>query len=107
MGGIMTGPVIVTDEALRRILTEALAPLQAELAAIKAARATPTSPLIGPAEFAQLLGVDVRTLRRLTLAGDLPPGIRVGPKLLRWRRDVVDRWLESGGRDLSIRRRRA
>jgi excisionase family DNA binding protein len=104
----VSGPAGVLDEAaLRRILAETIAPLQAELAAIKAAEATSTPPLLTPEGFAQLLNVNVRTLRRLALAGDVPPGMRVGTKLVRWRRDVVERWLESCGQALSIRRRRA
>jgi predicted DNA-binding transcriptional regulator AlpA len=103
----VTAPVIVDEAALRRILADAIAPLQAELAAIKTAQATSTSPMLKPKEVARLLNVDERSLRRMALAGDIPPGVRVGSKLLRWPRAVIERWIESGGRDLSIRRRRA
>lgn len=101
----MTGPVIVTDEAaLRRIVAEALSPIIAEMAAIRAAQQTPAAPLMGPDELAKLLDVHPRTLHRMELAGDIPPAFRVGTKLVRWQRATIDRWLESGGRDLSIRR---
>ena len=97
----MTAPVVMIDEAtLRRILAEEIAKAIGPL--------KPTAlPMMGAAELAQLLRVNVRTLRRMALAGDVPAGTRIGGKTLRWDRRVVSRWLESGGQDLSIRRRRA
>src|SRR5262249_10257474 len=106
-GGAVTGPVIMIDEAaLRCIVAEEVAKavdsMRVEIRL--ALKAPSTAPLIDPDEFAALLVVHPRTLHRMELAGDVPTAIRIGPKTVRWRRDVIDRWLESGGKALSIRR---
>jgi predicted DNA-binding transcriptional regulator AlpA len=108
---VTTPVIVVEDAALRRIVAEAIAPLVAELTAIRAAQLAPTSPLMGPDEFAKLLDVHPRTLHRMELAGDIPAAIRIGPKTVRWRRDMVDEFLRTGRVDsapktLSIRRSR-
>jgi hypothetical protein len=101
----MSAAVTILDEvALRRIVAEEVArliePLRAE---IKAAHQPPAA-LMGPDELAKLLDVHPRTLHRMELAGDIPPAFRVGTKVIRWQRATLARWLESGGKDLSIRR---
>jgi excisionase family DNA binding protein len=48
--------------------------------------------LLTPAEVADLLRVDTRTLRDLRRAGGAPPSVQVGSRP-RWRRVDVDTWL--------------
>jgi excisionase family DNA binding protein len=48
--------------------------------------------LMTPAEVADLLRVDARTLRDLRRAGDAPPSVQIGSRP-RWRRADVDAWL--------------
>jgi excisionase family DNA binding protein len=44
---------------------------------------------ITKAEVAKLLGVTTRTVDRWVAKRVLPPPMRVGPRLLRWRRQVI------------------
>ncbi len=46
------------------------------------------------ADVAQMLGVSVKTLRRLVAAGDIPSPLRFGRRILRWRVDVIQAWLD-------------
>ena len=58
---------------------------------MRAARAGP-SPLLTRDEMAALARVDLRTLRRLELAGDVPRAVQVG-RAKRWKRADVDAWI--------------
>ena len=52
----------------------------------------PKAPkLLTAAEVAELIGCHPRTLRRLELAGEIPPPIGEG-KAKRWRRADLDKW---------------
>lgn len=48
--------------------------------------------LIGSKEFAELLGVSMRTLDNMEKRGELPNGLRVG-HLRRWRVEDVEKWI--------------
>lgn len=49
--------------------------------------------LLTTAQLCELLQVDKRTLRRMEALAELPPAIRIGAKVVRWRRSVIDAWL--------------
>ncbi len=53
--------------------------------------------LLTAAEVAELLQIDVRTLRRMRHERTFPRATRMG-RSLRWKRSLVERWLEGGKR---------
>ncbi len=58
-------------------------------------RPHPRPELIGVDDFAGLLGVSARHVRRLTDAGKCPPPVRLG-KCCRWSRRTVEAWIADG-----------
>jgi excisionase family DNA binding protein len=58
--------------------------------AIEEMKTEPTA-FMTPKDLANTLRISVRTVRRLTTTGKLPP-IRFNRKLRRWRRGDIDRW---------------
>jgi len=46
-------------------------------------------------QLAEMLGLSVRTIRRLDCSGKLPKPVRIGGAV-RWRRDEIDAWLAVG-----------
>lgn len=48
--------------------------------------------LISTKQFADRLGISVRTLEELILQGKVPPYIRLG-RLRRWHPEQVDKWI--------------
>jgi excisionase family DNA binding protein len=53
-----------------------------------------TSPLLTPAELAQLLGLSLQTIyNRRNNGGSLPPAIMLG-RQVRFRQEDVDTWLQ-------------
>jgi len=46
-------------------------------------------------QLAEMLGLSVRTVRRLDCSGKLPRPVRIGGAV-RWRRDEIDAWLAAG-----------
>lgn len=54
----------------------------------------PKAAWIDADEFAALMGVDVRTLRRMRRAGGVPKPVQIG-RNLRWKRVDVDRFLHA------------
>jgi predicted DNA-binding transcriptional regulator AlpA len=44
--------------------------------------------------FAAMLGVSRRTFSRLRARGAIPPAVRIGGTLLRWRTRDIQRWLD-------------
>jgi excisionase family DNA binding protein len=54
-----------------------------------------TTPLMSAETLATMLGVSKRTIWRLLSGKQLPEPIRIGGSV-RWRRDQIDRWIESG-----------
>jgi excisionase family DNA binding protein len=51
------------------------------------------SAWISTGELARLLDVKIGTLRKLHRDGVLPPAIRIGTRLLRWRREDIQQWM--------------
>jgi predicted DNA-binding transcriptional regulator AlpA len=49
--------------------------------------------LMSADELAILLSVAPASVRRMQARGELPPAIRLGKRLLRWRRSVIEDWL--------------
>jgi excisionase family DNA binding protein len=57
-------------------------------------------PYLSSKQFGDLLGVPDATIRTMRLEGGiLPPAIRVGKRLLRWRKADVEAWLEKLQKD--------
>jgi len=56
----------------------------------------PTSQFVDISELAERLHVSRTTLKRWNRNGYIPNGIRVGPRLLRWERKEIDKWIEAG-----------
>lgn len=58
-------------------------------------RANPSPAMLGVEQFAELLDVSPRHVRRLVDAGRCPPPVRLG-SCIRWPRPVVERWIADG-----------
>lgn len=54
------------------------------------------SLLIGPEAVAQMLGCSQRHVRRQADAGQMPRPVKLGNKLIRWRRAEVEAWIADG-----------
>ncbi len=54
------------------------------------------SELLDMARVAALLGTSKRTVIRYRDTGVLPPAVKVGPRLVRWRRDDLEAWISGG-----------
>jgi predicted DNA-binding transcriptional regulator AlpA len=52
-----------------------------------------SAELLGPRDICRLLGVSAVTLRRMTREHTFPAPLRLSQRMLRWSRQVVDRWL--------------
>lgn len=50
-------------------------------------------------EVERRVGFRRTTIRKLRLAGEFPDPIQIGPRMVRWRSDVIDAWID----DLSAR----
>jgi excisionase family DNA binding protein len=87
--------VVVSPADLERIVRAAV---RAEL---DGARNQPASEWLDAVGVGALLGVHPRSVQKMVKHQGLPAH-RLGPKLLRYRRDEVDRWV----RDRSLGRRR-
>lgn len=74
-------------------LRELLASIAADVHALAQAQAEAASPLMTAKQVAEFLQVNVRTLRRLELMGDVPKSIRIGGAK-RWRRAELQRAIE-------------
>ncbi|UPY35430.1 helix-turn-helix domain-containing protein [Sediminicoccus sp. KRV36] len=51
--------------------------------------------LLAPAEAARLLGVSVRSLERMRVAGDGPPFVRIGKRRVAYTAGCMEAWLAS------------
>lgn len=61
--------------------------------------ADPPAPLlIGARRLAPLLGVAVRTVRKLDAVGGLPSPVRIGGRVV-WRIDEIRDWIDAGAPD--------
>ena len=54
------------------------------------------APLMSSDQLAALLLVDLRTVQRWDSAGKIPGKVRLPGRLVRWRRDVIEKWLAEG-----------
>jgi excisionase family DNA binding protein len=86
---------IVVDEAmLRSIVAEevskAIGPV---VAALQKQKKGAHEGFMSSSELASILNVDLRTLRRLREAGDIPAPIIIGDRMLRWPRSVIETWI--------------
>jgi predicted DNA-binding transcriptional regulator AlpA len=79
------------DARVIGLLEQLVAGIDTLVTEMRAANAGP-SPLLTREEMAALVRVDLRTLRRLELAGDVPDAIHIGGAK-RWKRADVDSWL--------------
>jgi predicted DNA-binding transcriptional regulator AlpA len=64
----------------------------------------PTAPAAEPVaerlltaeQAAARIAVDLRTFRRLEKQGQVPRGLRIGKRIVRWHPAVIDAWAKSG-----------
>jgi excisionase family DNA binding protein len=54
----------------------------------------PASPYLTPSQVATMLQVDVRTVLRWASSDASMPATRISPRVLRFERQALDRWLE-------------
>jgi predicted DNA-binding transcriptional regulator AlpA len=94
------GPLVLTTrEDLRELLSEELArhlaPVVAAVANHVPARTEPNGNegMLTRVELAKLLNVNVRTVQRLSLLGQVPTPVKVG-RSVRWPRPTIERWLQ-------------
>ena len=92
----MNGIAVIDTTALRALVAEEvqtqLAPIEGMLReALERAAPPHGNQLLTREEVAAFLRVDVRTLRRLVLANELPGPIRIGERIVRWRRKDIER----------------
>ena len=91
--------VVVTDEAtLRSLVAEevkrALQPVLDALAHQRPTQGTNgAEPLLTRNDLLKLLKIDIRTLRRMVRAGEVPPPIILANRTHRWRRSTVESFL--------------
>lgn len=52
--------------------------------------------LLSVDEVAARVGISRRTVWRLRDAGVLPPSVKLGGRLCRWRAADIDRWIQAG-----------
>jgi prophage regulatory protein len=51
--------------------------------------------IVRPKQLAQELNISTCTLWRWTKQSKIPQPIKLGPRLVGWRREVIDDWLDS------------
>ena len=56
----------------------------------------PASQFLDIVALAEQLQVSRTTVKRWHKSGTMPAGIRIGPRLLRWDREQIQRWIEAG-----------
>ena len=56
----------------------------------------PITKFIDIFELMDCLRVSRTTIKRWNSNGAMPEGIRIGPRLLRWERAVIEEWIEAG-----------
>ena len=56
----------------------------------------PASQFLDIVALAERLQVSRTTIKRWHKSGAMPQGIRIGPRLLRWDREQIQRWIEAG-----------
>ena len=56
----------------------------------------PDSQFLDIVALAERLQVSRITVKRWHKSGAMPPGICIGPRLLRWDREQIQQWIEAG-----------
>ena len=56
----------------------------------------PITKFIDIFELMDCLRVSRTTIKRWNSNGAMPEGIRIGPRLVRWERAVIEEWIEAG-----------
>ena len=56
----------------------------------------PASQFLDIVALAEQLQVSRTTVKRWHKSRAMPAGIRIGPRLLRWDREQIQRWIEAG-----------
>ncbi len=56
----------------------------------------PITKFIDIFELMDCLRVSRTTIKRWNSNGSMPEGIRIGPRLVRWERAVIEEWIEAG-----------
>ena len=51
--------------------------------------------ILRPIHLAKLLGVSTSTIWRMEKAGKLPPKYKISDRVVGWRQQDIDQWLES------------
>ena len=54
--------------------------------------------LLTRAEVEARIGLSTTSLYRLMRAGRLPEPLQIGPRLVRWREDEIEKWIATRGR---------
>ncbi len=92
--GAVISDVVADESTLRRLVRQeierAIKPVLAALAHQDAGQAQELPELLTKQEVAALLRVDVRTLRRMVLAGEVPAPITISDRTDRWRRSTIE-----------------
>lgn len=57
-------------------------------------KSTTLPELVIAEQVAKAVGVSIVTLQRWVKSGDFPPPIRFGRRIVRWRADAIDAWLQ-------------
>ncbi len=96
---IDTQMILVDEATLRRLLREEIQlTLQPTLDSLAHHGAGHTKngedELLTKKEVADLLRVDVRTLRRMVRSGEVPAPVRIGDRTDRWRRTTIESFLK-------------
>ena len=61
----------------------------------------PITKFIDIFELMDCLRVSRTTIKRWNSNGAMPEGIRIGPRLVRWERTQIEKWIEAGCPKLS------
>ena len=56
---------------------------------------TPQEQYLMLEDWVQKLGISMNTGRRWVKEGNAPPPIRISPKCIRWKKSVIDAWIDS------------
>ena len=61
------------------------------------------SPFVDARALAEYFGVTVVTIRRWASSGTIPPGVRIGRRLVRWQLAEVEQHLHNSNRGIETR----
>jgi excisionase family DNA binding protein len=60
--------------------------------------------LVDADQLTAMLGISLRQVRRLDSAGQLPGRVKLG-RLVRWRKDDIEKWTKTGCKPQTTKRR--